>query len=343
MKPVVIVPEPIHQEGLDLLRAECDCVVPWQGGAEQGSDAAGARPAGVRELVRGGEHSAIRQALYDADAVIVRLFKISEWDLSRAKRLKVIAKHGTGVDNIDCKAATARRIPVVYTPTANANAVAEHTLALMLALSRQIAPADGVVREGRFSERSRFKGAELAGKTLLVVGLGRIGSRVARIAAQGLGMQVCAYDPLLPAEIIDSGPVTIEDSLEALLPTADYLTIHVPLTADTKHLINAKTLALMRPSCRLVNTSRGAVIDELALAAALSEGTLAGAALDVFEEEPLPADHPLCRAPNTLLTPHISSSTAESLERMSLFAAQGVLDVLHGRVPKHVVNPEVFE
>lgn len=318
-RPVVFVPEPIAPAGLELLKPECECVAPWEAGA--------ANPP--------------RELLYQADAVIVRLFRIDDQKLRRSNRLKVIAKHGAGVDNIDCQAATARRIPVVYTPTANTNAVAEHTLALMLALARQIGPASTALLAGRFNERSRFQGMELAGKTLGIIGLGRIGAQVARMAHHGLDMLVSAYDPLVTKKSY-SGPAIITDSLETVLRQADFLTLHVPLTPDTRHLINARSLQWLKPTCRLINTSRGAVVDEAALATALIESRLAGAALDVFETEPLPANSPLCTAPNTLLTPHISSSTQEALERMSLQAAQGILAVLHGCRPEFVVNPEVF-
>jgi D-3-phosphoglycerate dehydrogenase len=323
IRPVVFIPESIAASGLTLLKSKCECLAPWQGG--------GVTP----------PESQLREMLYTADAVIVRLFRITVHDLERASRLKVIAKHGAGVDNIDCQAASAQCIPVVYTPDATTNAVAEHTLALMLALARQVCPAQAALREGRFSERSRFKGIELADKTLAIIGLGRIGARVAHMAAFGLEMRVHAYDPCVSRESY-GGPAILEDSFETLLPKADFLSLHVPLTPDTRQLINAHALVLLKPGCRLVNTSRGAVIDEVALVAALQTGRLAGAALDVFGEEPLPADHLLCHAPNILLTPHISSSTQECLERMSSQAAQGVLDVLEGRRPAHLVNPEVL-
>jgi len=312
MKPVVFVPEPIAPSGLNVLQAQCQCVMPWEHDTQVD-----------------------RKALYSADAVIVRLFRIDEQDIKQSKRLKVIAKHGVGVDNIDIQAATAAGIPVVYTPTANANAVAEHTLALMLALSRQIAPASAATKEGRFSDRGRFQGVELAGKTLGVIGLGRVGSRVAQMAALGLQMSVKAYDPFMRKGSYP-GPAILEDSLESLIRSADFLTLHVSLNPDTKHLINEQTLRWVKPDCKIINTSRGAVIDETDLLHALADGRLAGAALDVFEEEPLPADHPLVHNPNTLLTPHISSSTRESLDRMSLQAAQGVLDVLNGKTPEYI-------
>ena len=321
MKPTVFVPEPIAACGMALLEAACDCVAPWAEG-------------------RVPTDAEAREMLHGADAVIVRLFEMGAADLERCPRLKVIAKHGVGVDNIDCDAATARGIPVVFTPKANANSVAEHTVGLMLALARNVVPASVALREGRFADRSQFIGVELAGRTMGIVGLGRIGSRVAEIAATGLAMQVCGYDPYV-APGAYSGPAERLASLDELLAAADFLTFHVGLTAETRHLLDDRRLARLKPGCRVLNTSRGAVIDERALIRALEEGRISGAALDVFEEEPIAADHPLCRAPNVLLTPHIASSSRESMDRMATDCAQGVLDVLQGRTPADVVNPDV--
>ncbi len=322
MRPAVFVPEPIAPCGMALLEAAVHCMAPWAEGRVP-------TDAEAREMLRG------------ADAVIVRLFEIGAADLDRCPRLKVIAKHGVGVDNIDCDAATARGIPVVFTPKANANSVAEHTIGLMLALARNVVPASVALREGRFADRSQFIGVELAGRTLGIVGLGRIGSRVAEIAAKGLAMKVCGYDPYVAAGAY-SGPAERVESLDELLAVADFLTLHVGLTAETRHLLDDRRLARLKPGCRVLNTSRGAVIDERALVRALEAGRIAGAALDVFEEEPIAAGHPLCRAPNVLLTPHIASSSRESMDRMATDCAQGVLDVLQGRTPADLVNPDVM-
>ena len=251
MKPTVFVPEPIAACGMALLEAACDCVAPWADGTAPGDAEA-------------------REMLHGADAVIVRLFEIGAADLEQSPRLKVIAKHGVGVDNIDCDAATARGIPVVFTPKANANSVAEHTIGLMLALARNVVPASIALRDGRFADRSQFIGVELAGRTLGIVGLGRIGSRVAEIAAVGLGMKVCGYDPYV-APGAYSGPAERVESLDELLAVADFLTLHVGLTAETRHLLDDRRLARLKPGCRVLNTSRGAVIDERALVRALEE------------------------------------------------------------------------
>ena len=323
MKPVVLVPEIIARSGLDLLRDACDCRVPWEDDSALPNEAE------------------LRKILYEAHAVIVRLFTIDERDLQQAKNLRVIGKHGAGVDNIDCRAAAARNIPVVYTPGSTVQAVAEHALTLMLALARQLGPASAALSAGRFGERDLFKGVELGGKTLGLIGAGRIGSRLAQIAAGGLQMKVHAYDPQLDRATY-AGPAVLEDSLEALLSRADFLSLHVPLTAATRHLLNESALKLCKRDCRIVNTSRGGVIDEAALAQALRDGALGGAALDVFEHEPPPTDHPLAGLPNVLLTPHIAGLTHQSQENTALQVAQGVLDVLNGRAPGHVANPEVF-
>lgn len=316
MKPRVYLPERIAEAGLDILKGECELLGPWTGSPEPTAD-----------------------MLAKADGVIVRLHRIGEREINAAPRLKVIAKHGAGLDTIDVKAATARQIKVVFTPEANANSVAEHAVSLMLALAKWIVPAARMIAEGHFADRLRHEGIELAGRTLGVVGLGRIGSRVAAIAASGFDIEVIGFDPFLPADTARPS-VRRVDSFDELLAKADFISLHVPLTADTNRMLDAKSLPRLKPGCRIVNTSRGAVLDEAALVAALEAGTVAGAALDVFEKEPVPADHPLCRAPNVVLTPHISSSTVESLDRMAVDAAQGVLDVLAGRQPRYLINPQ---
>jgi D-3-phosphoglycerate dehydrogenase len=320
MKPVVFVPEPIAECGLALLRPTCEWLTPWIAEPQPS-------PAQLKEM------------LSHADAVIVRLFPITDDDLASAPRLKVIAKHGVGVDTIDVASATRRGIPVVFTPTANSNAVAEHTMALLLALARHVQPAANAMQAGRFHERTKFAGVELAGRTLGVLGLGRVGRRVAEIAKGGFGMRVIGYDPFVFASSL-GGLAEIEPSLETLLAAADFLTLHLPLTTETRHLIDAPRLQLLKPACRIVNTSRGEIIDEPALAQALRIGRIAGAALDVFQQEPLPEEHPFFSTPNLLLTPHLASSTRDSLDRMASDAAQGVLDVLNRRRPAYLVNPE---
>ena len=319
-RPVVLITEPIGAAGLRILERACHCITPWRDGA--------------------GDEVAIRAELRRADAVIVRLFPVGARDLADAGRLKVVAKHGAGLDNIDCQAATELGIPVIYTPGANANAVAEHAIGLLLALSRNTCSADAALRDGRPHERGQFQGIELAGKTLAIIGLGRIGRRVAR-KAHGLDMNVIAYDPYVGGAADDT-PATLVDSFHHLLADADFVTLHVPLTDETRNMIDAGALARLRPACRLINTSRGGVVDELALHDALCRGTLGGAALDVFEHEPLAPGHPLRTAPNTLLTPHVSGITAEAMSTVSQRIAAGVLDALAGHTPDGLANPDIL-
>ncbi len=315
MKSVVFLPERISNAGLDVLRGQCELVIPWEDGVAR-------------------DHDELRPLLYEADGVIVRLFEIRAGDLEKTDRLRVIAKHGVGVDNIDTAAATAKGIPVVHTPIAPALPVVEFTIGAMLALGRKICPAD---RAGRYSERLAFQGVEFRGRTLGIVGLGEIGRGVGRAASAGLGMKVIAYDPFVSEENYD-GPARLVDSLDVLLAESDVVTLHVPLTKETRGLMDRERLAALKPGCLLINASRGPVVDEKAIVAALESGSLAGAALDVFEQEPLAGDHPLCRLPNVILTPHIASATPEAMDRMAIGAAQGVLDALQGRRPEHVYN-----
>ena len=319
----VFIPESIAASGLAMLKAQFDCIVPWEDGTPSDPN-----------------NAELKSLLAEAEAVVVRLFTVGVEELDRAPQLKIVVKHGVGVDSIDCDAATARSIPVAYTPGAIANGAAEHVVGLMLALSRRVAPGDAAVRAGLW-ERSKFQGVELAGKTLGIVGLGRIGSRVAEKVSRGLDMRVIAFDPVVNPDTY-RGPAELRRSVEDVLREADYVTLHVPLNSQTRHLINSTTLALMKPTGRLLNTSRGAVIDEAALVDALKSGQIAGAALDVYESEPPPTNHPLFTTPNTLLTPHVASSTAEGLDLMSRESAQAVIDGLAGRRPEHVVNPEVY-
>jgi len=317
---IILIPEPIGSAGLELLAGQCDCLTPWR---------------------NGGSLVDAEELLPSADGVIVRTFSMTAKRMDRAPRLRVIAKHGVGTDNIDVSAATERRIPVLFTPGTNANAVAEHALGLMLNLSRQIGPAEGAVRDGWKVERSRFQGIELHGRTLGIVGLGRIGKRLALKAAMGLGMEVLAYDPYVDRNDYP-GPARFCDSFNELIRAADVLSLHVPLTDETRDMINAESMASLKPGCLLINTARGAVVDELALAEALRSGQVVGAALDVFETEPLPGNHPLLTAPNIVLTPHIAGQTDVAMQAAARKSAQGVLDALNGRKPQDVLNPGVL-
>lgn len=284
----------------------------------------------------------VARALVEADAVVVRTAPLRGPAITAAKHLKVIAKHGVGYDNIDVAAATARRIPVTVTASANATSVAEFAIAQILALAKLSAAMDAAVRRGDWGARHRLAPLELAGKTLFVIGFGRIGTRVAR-RALAFEMRVLVFDPYVCASRIAEAGCQPVATLDAGLGQADVLSLHCPLTAETRGMIDGARLARLRTGALLVNTARGGLVDEPALAAALREGRLAGAALDVMVPEPLPPDDPLLAAPNLLLSPHVAGVTAESARRMALEAAENVLAGLSGRLdPAVLVNPEVL-
>ncbi len=260
------------------------------------------------------------------DGLIVRSrTKVTAAILQAGAKLKVVGRAGVGVDNIDVGFATRRGIVVLNAPGGNVVSAAEHTLALMLALVRHIARADASLRAGKW-ERGRFKGSELYGKTLGLAGAGRIGSEVAK-RARAFGVRVIAYDPYLArerAEQVGIELVTLPDMLEE----ADFVSIHTPLTDETRGLIGAKELALMKPTAYLINAGRGGVVDELALARALQEGKLAGAALDVFEREPVPPDHPLLKLDNVVAVPHLGAATREAQTSVGIEICEAVRDAL---------------
>ncbi len=275
------------------------------------------------------------------DAILTRVARVSGDHIRRASRLKVIAKHGVGVNNIDVAAATERRIPVAFTPEANSESVAEHTLLLMLALARRLPFLDTSVRGKLFRQRDQFAGSELLGKTVGIVGMGHIGSNVARRCA-AFGMRVLGFDAFVPADEIERRGASPCDNLQTLLRESDFLTVHCPLTPQTYNLIAAPQLAQMKPSAYVINTARGGIVDEDHLADALNSGAIAGAALDAFETEPPDLSRRVFKAQNTIFTPHVAGGTAEALVRMSLQSAEAILAVLAGGRARWTINPEVY-
>ena len=282
-------------------------------------------------------------ALREFDAAIVRSQpRITAECLSEPGKLRAIARAGVGVDNIDVPAATRKGVVVMNTPGGNTVSAAEHTIALLLALARRVPAADAVLKAGGW-DRNKFVGTQVAGKVLGVVGLGRIGREVAR-RAKGLDMTVLTLDPFVTAAKAAELGYEAAASLDELLPKVDFLTLHVPLSDETKSLIGPRELGLMRKTARILNVARGGIVDEQALVNALYAGTIAGAGIDVFTTEPLPADNPLLTAPNIVLTPHLGASTVEAQENVALEAAQLIADfLLKGQVANAVnmaaVNP----
>lgn len=313
----ILATDPIAAEGLDLL-------------SKQGYEVDYKPDISPDELLK---------IIGQYDALIVRSrTKVTREVIEAGENLKVIARAGVGVDNIDVAAATERRIPVVNAPASLTTSVAELTLGHMLSLARQIPRANAGMKAGKW-EKKAFMGTELKGKTLGLVGIGRIGAEVCRLC-QAFGMDVIAYDPYLTAEAISKMGAEKVD-LDDVLKRADYVSIHVPKTPETEGMIGIEALRLMKPTAYLVNCSRGGLVDEDALVRALKEGMIAGAALDVFKDEP-PTGSPLLELENVVLTPHIGGSTEEGQSRASPDAAEGVIAVLSGKRPKYIVNPEVL-
>lgn len=315
----VLVSESLAEEGLQRLRETCEVDYHEKMTAEDLLAAIGAY-----------------------DALVVRsATQVTPQVIEAGRNLKIIGRAGVGVNNIDMDAATARGIVVVNVPDGNTIAACEQTLALMLALARNLPQAAASLAAGRW-ERNKFTGVELYGKTLGVVGLGRIGTEVST-RAQSFGMRVVAFDPFASPEQAAKVGIRLA-GLEEVLKVADFLTVHAPLTAQTRNLIGARELAMMKADARIVNCARGGIVSEQALGEALARGHLAGAALDVFEKEPPPPDHPLLKVPNLIATPHLGASTVEAQITCAIEVAEQVARHLSGLPVRNAVNlPAVSE
>ncbi len=316
MRPKVVVAEKIAPAGLEALQVHCEVV-----------DGVGL------------DRDELRNLLIDAQALIVRsATQVDAVMIESAPLLKVIGRAGIGVDNIDVGAATVAGIVVVNAPQANVISAAEHTMALLLSQARHVPRADAVLRSGVWDRKS-YQGVELHGRTLGVIGLGRIGSLVAK-RAQAFGMQVIAHDPYVGAERSRQLQVEMVDSLEGLYARADFITIHLPLTAETTGMINAETLSGMKPGVRIINASRGGIVDEDALAEAIRSGKVAGAAIDVFATEPT-TQSPLFELPQVVVTPHLGASTREAQDKAGIDVAEAVAGALRGELVLSAVNVDI--
>jgi D-3-phosphoglycerate dehydrogenase len=310
----IVVADELPASALDLIRAEAGWVVDARSGR---------KPA------------ALAADLADADGLLVRsATKVDAALMDAAPVLRIIARAGTGVDNVDVAAASARGILVVNAPGANSISVAEHACALMLALARAVPAADRAMKDARW-EKKTFLGTELRGKTLGVAGLGRIGQEVAQ-RARSFAMRVVAHDPYIAKEVAAGLGVELL-SLDEVCATADFVTLHLPSTAETKHLFNDERFAKCKPGIRIINTARGELIDEAALRRAIERGIVAGAGLDVFETEP-PADWSLAQLPQVIATPHIAASTEEAQELVGTDTAATVRDFLRDGMVRNAVN-----
>lgn len=317
--PKVLVSDPIDSAGIDILSQVAQVDVNTGLSAE--------------ELVR---------IIPDYDALMIRSgTQVTKEIIEAGNLLKIIGRAGVGVDNVDVPAATRKGIVVVNSPEGNTIAAAEHAIAMMLSMSRHIPEANASVKGGKW-ERNRFIGVEVYKKTLGIVGLGKIGSHLAT-AAKAMGMKLLAYDPFISTERADQLGCRLVE-LELLMRESDYITLHIPKTPETLHLINADVLSKMKPTARIINCARGGIIDEAALAEAIKSGQIAGAALDVYEHEPLEADSPLRNVgQNIVLTPHLGASTAEAQVNVAIDVAEQIRDVLLGLPARSAVNiPGIF-
>ncbi|MBI4336942.1 MAG: phosphoglycerate dehydrogenase [Chloroflexi bacterium] len=311
----VLVADPIHQQGIDLLKSQPEVAVDVK----------------LRQTPE-----ALAACIGEYDALIVRSeTQVNAAVLGAGKRLQVVGRAGVGVDNIDVEEATRRGVAVVNAPTGNIVAAAEHTIALLLAMARNVPQADSSLKRGEW-KRGQFTGVEVRNKVLGLIGLGRVGSEVAR-RALGLQMQVLAYDPYVSPDYAKRLGVALA-TIDEVLGKADFLSLHTPLTEDTRHLLGPKELARTKPGVRIINAARGALVDEGALREALDAGKVAGVALDVFTTEPPSPDHPLVGHAKVIVTPHLGASTVEAQAEVGREVAEQVLAVLRGQPARNTVN-----
>ena len=309
----ILITDDIHEEAVEILRKVGDV-----------------------EIATNLSREELKRKIEDVDVIVVRSgTKLTRDILEHAKKLKIIARAGVGVDNIDVEYATERGIIVVNSPDASSISVAELTMGLMLAAARNIPQATASLKRGEWDRKS-FKGIELYGKTLGVIGLGRIGQQVVK-RAKAFGMNIVGYDPYIPEEVARDLGVKLLDDLNELCKVSDFITLHVPLTPKTRHIIGKEQISLMKRNAIIVNCARGGLIDERALYEALKEGRIRAAALDVFEEEP-PRNNPLLTLDNVIGTPHQGASTEEAQKSAGILVAEQIVKILRGEPAENVVN-----
>jgi D-3-phosphoglycerate dehydrogenase len=318
-RPFVVLAGPIHPDAQALLESEARVLV----SSEETEDG----------LVR---------VAAEADGILFRAKpRCTPGLMAACKRLRVVGRHGVGLDTVDIPAATRLGVAVVHAPGSNSQAVAEHALMLMLCCVKRTFQIDEMTRKGDWGAKTRAGNSELAGKTLGIVGVGNVGRRVAKFAG-AIGMRVLGYDKYVPADEVRRRGAEPVASLEALLPQVDVLTCHTPLTDETHHMINARTLGLMKNGAIYINTSRGGVQDERAVFEALSRTKLAAAGIDVFEDEPTGLDNPLLNLKNVVVSSHVAGVTKEASRQAGMQVAGEMLKVLKGQRPDVLVNPDVW-
>ena len=309
----ILLSETISDEGLSLLLGKADVV-----------------------LAGGCSEEAVLADIKDIYGIVLKSkTKITRRIIESASELRIISRTGAGYDNVDIQAASDHNVMVCNLPGINAVSVAEHTMAFIFALAKKIPEMDGFVRNGKWNKRSELISTELEGKTLGIMGLGQIGYRVMKLA-QAFGMKTLVSDPFVEKKY--AGQTAFAASLEELFTVSDFITVHIPNMAQTRHLVSKDLLCLMKQGAFIVNTSRGEVIDEKALIGVLEQNRISGAALDVFENEPLALDHPFIKMKNVILSPHIAALTKECGAKMTLEAVSQVVECLEGKIPPHIVN-----
>ena len=317
----ILVNKPIHKDAIALLSQELEVRMPYKASREE-----------------------IMTLLPDVHATILCAgMRMDAEAIAAATSLEVLGRHGAGLDIVDIPAATARGIPVVFTPLGPTESTAEHAFMLMMAVARKLSYLDRAVRAGNFHVRDQVVGTELKGKKVGVVGFGHIGQRFADMCRCALQMEIHAYDPFIDAQKIRDWGATAEESVVEMAAKVDFLSLHIPSTKESHHIVDAAVLEALGPAAFLINCARGPVVDEQALVKALQANKIAGAALDVYDPEPPQADNPLFALDNVVLTPHLASFTDDGRRRMGLMAAEGVLSVLRGEKPQYLANPEVYK
>jgi D-3-phosphoglycerate dehydrogenase / 2-oxoglutarate reductase len=322
----ILVPDTMGTAGWELLKTREDVEV-----------IAFANPISTEDF------RALLESCSELHGVVLGLTRFGAEECARARGLKVVARIGVGYDTIDVPALSSHRIPLMVVGTANSTSVAEQAVFFMVALAKRGAELQALVHSGQWEERFKVLPIDLAGKTVLTIGFGRIGTRTAK-RCLAMEMTVLVYDPYIESDVILAAGCEPVADLDAALPRADFVTIHCPKTAETTGLIDAVRLGRLKPTAYVVNTARGGIIDEGALEVALKNGQLAGAGLDVFDTEPVAIDHPLLKLANVLTAPHMAGVTRESMDRMAAQAVRNVLSVLDGRpIRENVVNQDVLD
>lgn len=315
----IVISHPLYKDGMDLLHGKAELIIPNNGDSDQ-----------------------IIEQLREADAFILRIGKIDGKAIEQCPKLKVITRPGVGYDSVDVAAATKHGIPVVLCPSSNHRAVAEHTLSMLFACSKNLVESVTETRSGNYNIRNRYVAVDVFNKTLVILGFGRIGREVARMCSC-LDMKIAIYDPYVNRDEVVALGYSYYEDLCGAIAAGDFISIHMPSSPSTKGMLSEAQFAAMKPTAFLLNAARGDIIDEPVLIEYLTKGLIAGAGLDLLTEDPMPKNHPLMEMNNVVLTPHMAAQTKETVSKMVIMAANGTLAVLNGQKWPHVANPEVYD